>query len=104
MVITLADAHLIAGALARTQAHRGALREKIGEDASATLGLIHDRLNTESGADVEEIVRHLKDLAFCPACRIEAQERHCSVLEAQKQGRRLRRLLERARGTRRQQT
>jgi hypothetical protein len=100
VVVTLEDAHTIASALSRTGAHRGGLRDQIGEDESARLGRIYDRLVVESGADMQEIVDTVASLPVCAACCIEGQEQSCQVWPAQKQGRRLRRLLERARGER----
>lgn len=61
---------------------------------------VRERMAGETGADMADIVRQLRDMPLCAACRIEAQESGCNVLDAQKLGRRLRRLLERARGLR----
>jgi hypothetical protein len=58
------------------------------------------RMAVETGADMADIARQLRDMSLCAACVIEAQESDCHVLGAQQLGRRLRRLLERARGVR----
>lgn len=55
-----------------------------------------NRIDNESGADIKGIVDQLKHMDICPACVIEGQQHSCSVLEAQKLGRRLKRLLDRA--------
>jgi hypothetical protein len=55
------------------------------------------RLVVEQGADIQEIVDKLKRTPTCPACVIEGQERYCSCWRARKLGRRLDRLLKRAR-------
>ena len=59
-----------------------------------------ERFEREEGADIEDIVARLKGSEICAACAIEGQASYCTALESQKQGRRLRRLLERARGER----
>jgi len=56
------------------------------------------RIESETGADIPDIVQRLKRLDFCPACVIEGQQRSCSCLAAQKLGRRLSRLVDRADG------
>lgn len=85
VVLTVEDAAAIAGALDRS---------------SPDLARIAERLEADTGGNIEEIVDILKRLPHCSACVIEGQEDSCRVHEAQKQGRRLRRLLERARGER----
>jgi hypothetical protein len=60
-----------------------------------------DRLRADTGADIEEIVALLKKAPTCPACTIEAQERSCIAIRVRALGRRLARLLQRARGERR---
>lgn len=100
VVITLEHAHLIAAALAHTGAHRGGLRDEAGESASETLSTIYDRFLHETGADMQEIVDIIHDAKVCFVCENEGQARGCNVPDLQKQGRRLRRLLERARGER----
>jgi hypothetical protein len=57
-----------------------------------------DRIEAETGADIEDIVTQLKHFEACPACVIEGQERSCCAWHAQKLGRRLSRLLDRANG------
>ncbi len=60
---------------------------------------ILERLHADTGGDIEQIARILKKLEACAASKIEAQP--CSAqIDAQKLGRRLARLLERARGER----
>jgi hypothetical protein len=85
VIITLEDAKRIANHLS-LGAHR--------------LRSIQARLAADTGADMEEIVQRLTKLSLCCPCVIESMERDCKVHLAQKQGRRLRRLLERARGER----
>jgi hypothetical protein len=60
-----------------------------------------DRVNKDEGAPIQEIVDDLKGLGPCVACAHESMERYCVSIEAQRCGRRLRRLLEIARGERR---
>lgn len=55
-----------------------------------------ERLRTDTGGDLEEIASLLKKTEICPACLLESQERSCCSLETQKIGRRLSRLIERA--------
>jgi len=57
-------------------------------------------MTRETGADMQEIVDTLRAMPICAPCSIEMMPSSCLVLVAQKQGRRLRRLLERARGER----
>lgn len=60
-------------------------------------GPIKDRFEFETGADIQEIVDRLKSMSHCHACEVEGQTHYCQVNYARKLGRRLRRLLERAR-------
>lgn len=85
LVITVEDAKQILEALRGAPIDTGGIRERLARD---------------TGADVEEIVSDLKGLSLCHACVFEGQETYCSSLLAQKTGRRLGRLLERARGER----
>ncbi len=89
IVMALDDARAIADALR-------------GRDVESTpdLARIRGRLAAETGADMQEIVDTLTSLGICAACSIESQESMCNALTARQQGRRLRRLLERARGAR----
>ena len=57
---------------------------------------IIDRFENETGADIEDIATQLKKLPLCAACKIESQEDSCRSLDAQKLGRRLYRLINRA--------
>lgn len=100
VVITLEHAHLIASALAKTGAHRGGLLDSMEDSQSEALSTIYDRFLHETGADMQEIVDIIHDRKICFACENEGQARGCNVPDLQKQGRRLRRLLERARGER----
>lgn len=59
---------------------------------------IIDRIETETGADIEDIVAQLKGLEVCAACAIESQEQYCVCWRANKLGRRLSRLIDRANG------
>lgn len=88
VVVTLADARRIA-------AHLGLLHA-LGPDARR----IRDRLAAEEGAALQEVVEDLQGLEICGACDLEGTADHCSALWARASGRRLRRLLERARGER----
>jgi hypothetical protein len=95
VIVTLEDAKHIAAALTWTRlVHTIA----VNTDALRIIERIIDRFRREEGADIEDIVARLKGAGVCAACEIEGQAAHCTALEAQKQGRRLRRLLERARG------
>lgn len=97
IVLTLDDAHAIATVL--TLARRGDPIDASEKDR-ATLRRIEDRLTHETGADMQEIVDTLVTLRICAACEHEGRALFCASLDAQKLGRRLRRLLERARGER----
>jgi hypothetical protein len=90
LVLTLEDARSILEVLDGSDAH----------GRNADLSRIRDRLRREEGADMEDLVRQLVDTDICAPCHIEGQSASCAVLWTQKQGRRLRRLLERARGER----
>jgi hypothetical protein len=56
------------------------------------------RIQSESGADIEDIATRLKQLPICGACSIESQESSCNCLVARQLGRRLNRLIDRANG------
>ena len=77
VVLTLHDARAVA---------RGEISEKNRR-----------RLLAEEGADMEEIARALKQLPVCGACLIEGVAHGCESLDARRLGRRLDRLLKRAR-------
>lgn len=98
VVITLSDAQTIATAL-RYLVDGNAPAAEL-DRARANLTRIVERLRHETGANVQEVVDDLAALDFCSPCAIEGKERSCQILPAQKLGRRLRRLLERARGAR----
>ncbi len=51
---------------------------------------------SDTGGDLREIADSLKDQEICGACAHENMERYCRSLGAQKTGRRLLRLIERA--------
>lgn len=55
-----------------------------------------DRIEAETGADIEDIVAQLKGIEPCHACVVESQERYCVCWGANKLGRRLSRLVDRA--------
>jgi hypothetical protein len=57
-----------------------------------------DRIDAETGADIADIVAQLKGIKACPACVIEGQESSCCAWHANKLGRRLSRLVDRAYG------
>lgn len=58
------------------------------------------REDGDTGGDFEEIANLLKDMKICAACVFESQEHSCSALEARRLGRRLWRLIERAKARR----
>lgn len=86
LIISVDDARLIAESLPISYEPR--------------LQAIRDRLCQDTGADIEEMASRLKQIPVCQACSIEGQKEHCEVVFAQKQGRRLWRLIERALGIR----
>lgn len=90
VVLTLGDARIVANLHAPGE----------GGGTQGEVARVLSRLRTETGADMEDIVRQFRTMKPCHACVVEGQERDCNVLDAQKLGRRLRRLLERARGER----
>lgn len=61
---------------------------------------IVDRFTRDTGADMQDIVAKLTGVEACAACVIEGQEASCVAWDVHAIGRRLRRLLERARGER----
>lgn len=73
-----------------------ALHASAGIDEQVTR--IIDRIEAETGADIEEIVEHLKAMHACHACTVESQESYCVCWDANKLGRRLSRLIDRANG------
>ena len=87
IIITLDDAKVIAQYMRQFQPAPYEVTHK----------RILDRFDQETGADIEEIVGLLKGMETCAACNIEGQAASCCALEAQKLGRRLKRLLDRAR-------
>jgi hypothetical protein len=87
LVLTLEDASAIATALRILD---------IGAKSEA-IARIQARLLHDTGANMQEIVNTLCDEEVCFACDNEGVAVSCGVLAANKQGRRLRRLLERAR-------
>lgn len=54
------------------------------------------RADGDTGGDFLEIADSLKQMTVCAACNIEAQARFCVAIYAQKLGRRLKRLIDRA--------
>lgn len=59
-----------------------------------------DMLTRSTGAPMDEIAADLQGLGICTACSIEGMAAHCESIHAQQIGRRVRRLLEIARGER----
>lgn len=57
---------------------------------------ILDRLKKDTGGDLITIATVLKNMPVCAACRMEGVACYCYSLDAQKIGRRLYRLIERA--------
>lgn len=73
--------------------------EDLGLDYSGQDMSIEDvrkRLAEDAGGDFEDIAAQLKNLPICAACSIEGQAGNCVALAANKLGRRLQRLIERA--------
>jgi hypothetical protein len=53
-------------------------------------------VNADTGGDVQGIANMLKGIAVCPACSHEGMAGTCNAVDAQKLGRRLQRLIDRA--------
>jgi hypothetical protein len=83
--------HLV---IAATDAARIAAALRDAKDPD--LRRIGDRLAADAGGDMREIADQLKALDICGACWVEGQSASCYSLQAQKLGRRLARLIERA--------
>ncbi len=90
IIVTLDDAKIIARVLKAS---------RLGPDSGAVVRIVQ-RFESEEGADLVDMVEVLKKVPICAACEGEGQAEYCSSLDAQKQGRRLRRLLDRAAGAR----
>jgi hypothetical protein len=88
LMITLDDGKAIARYLDCVAVTEGPFLDPHEE----AVGRIRERLASDTGADMQEIVDKLKALESCGV--------GCGVLDAHQLGRRLRRLLERARGER----
>lgn len=73
-----------------------ALADAARANTGQRLDPVINRIDAETGGDIEEIVAEMKSLPICHACVVEGQEHSCWVPYAQKLGRRLRRLVERA--------
>ena len=58
--------------------------------------IIADSINADTGADLRELAEALKKIPICTACGHEGMAGSCNALDAQKLGRRLARLVERA--------
>jgi hypothetical protein len=67
----------------------------IGLDSPRFTKII-DRLRSDTGGDFEDIAETLKRSPICPPCEIEGFPDCCESLLARKLGRRLARLIERA--------
>ena len=91
LIITQQDAAIIAGVF---------LHLSDGATSGGEFARIAKRMRDDTGADIQDIVDQLKGIGMCAACVFEGQERYCQSPHAHKLGRRLRRLLERARGDR----
>lgn len=70
--------------------------EALKETDNERLQSVRSRLASETGGDFQEIADRLKTLHTCPACSIEGQEHSCVRIAANFQGRRLKRLIDRA--------
>ncbi len=88
VVITLSDALTIASALRDPERAKG----------HPDVHRIVERLRHETGADMQDIVTQLQGANICGVCEHEGQAEYCRIIDVRKQGRRLRRLLERVRG------
>lgn len=88
--------------LPQAKALLDAVKNGWGEEFSAERAqyarALLERIENETGADIEEIVSDLKGLNTCHACVVEGQESYCCSINAKKIGRRLNRLVERANG------
>ena len=73
-----------------------ALNASAGHDEQVSRTIA--RIETETGADIEDIVDQLKAIDACHACVVESQTRYCVCWSANKLGRRLSRLVDRANG------
>lgn len=94
IILELEDAKLIAGAV------QTRLVPSSGPHVPVHLAKIRkavSRVKADTGADIQDVVDQLLGVEACPACVIEDQQRSCIAWDVQKLGRRLRRLLERAR-------
>jgi hypothetical protein len=85
LIVRLADAQMIARLI----------RDSLPNHPSELTPVVN-RIFDETGADIEDIVARLKRLDVCAACVGESQERHCVCWGANRLGRRLSRLVDRA--------
>jgi len=95
LIITAEDAAEIYECLHGSSHHSPAI-DRLKDRLCPYGGRQHD-----VGAPIDEIVQALKHQEICAACGIEGVSSSCNSIDAQKQGRRLGRLLEIARGERR---
>lgn len=88
LLLSRSDADILSGMLIH------ALKGDV--EGTGRMGQIAKRMRDDTGGDFEEIAALLKKQDLCGACVIEGMESHCASLDAQKLGRRLQRLIERA--------
>lgn len=99
ILVRLDDAREIADTLKTQQAvssFRAALSQRFAKALAPRVQLFVERVEVETGADLQDIVGQLKAAEPCHACVVEAQLRSCVCWRSNKLGRRLARLIERA--------
>lgn len=92
LLLSVEDALLLYGAILGLSMTQGGLPK-------GRITRIAERLRDDSGGDLRDIAARLKKLEICGACSIEGQASYCASLFANKLGRRLARLIERADAT-----
>lgn len=95
VILTLEDARELVNHIVRSGVFKW-----LADDETRGIIRIYERLRDDTVADIEDIVGQLKRLDLCAPCVIEGMPEGCCAHDAQKLGRRLSRLLERARGER----
>lgn len=101
ILIKLSDAKLIAQLIRKEIIEKESPYRYVYTDIVrqiAPLETILERFEKEEGADIVDIVKRLKGLSYCHACVVEGQQHSCVSPYANKIGRRLKRLVDRANG------
>lgn len=83
ILLSVDDAEILAGILNITGLHEQESR-------------LFNRLTKDTGGDFEDIAAQLKKTEICCACEVECQEHTCTAIQTQALGRRLQRLINRA--------